>query len=67
VPYYLVESEIHSDELQNILQTYQVVIHSLSIIHTTHRQLPKKMRIFKNLLINCFVENKEYTSESQCY
>ena len=60
IPYYLVESDIKVGSLVNLLSDYQVPVHELNIVHAGQRILPKKMRIFKTLVSQWFMDHPQY-------
>jgi DNA-binding transcriptional LysR family regulator len=61
LPWYSVQEAVKNFELQLILPNYQLFVHQIAVVHAQQRQLPKKLSVFKQLIIDWFAENSEYT------
>ncbi|NRA20354.1 MAG: LysR family transcriptional regulator [Oceanospirillaceae bacterium] len=60
LPWYSVDKLVKSGELTVVLPEYHFYFHQMAVIHAAQRVLPKKLRIFKALLVEWFVEHPEY-------
>jgi len=60
LPLYAVDKELKSGALQLVLAQYPLYIHDMAIVHAKQRHMPKKLQIFKALLIDWFAQHPEY-------
>ena len=60
LPFYAVDKFIEQGQLVRVLPNYQLCLHEMTIIHAAQRQLPKKLQIFKGLIVDWFTEHPEY-------
>ncbi len=64
IPYYQVESDIQAGRLINVLADYETNTHDIYILHASHTYLPKKLRVFKEVLCAWFAENERYLANA---
>ena len=50
LPLYAVENEIKSGQLVQLLEKYQIATHPLYIVHAKRNPLPRKVKVFKQLI-----------------
>lgn len=60
LPWYFVEQAVLDKKLQLLLTQYVTFVHEMTIVHASQRQLPKKVKVFKDLLIEWFELHPEY-------
>lgn len=60
LPWYAVQESVVQEKLHIVLDEYYLCVHEMAVIHAAQRELPKKMRIFKELLIEWFECHPEY-------
>ncbi|WP_428625220.1 LysR family transcriptional regulator [Sedimenticola sp.] len=63
LPYYQVEQDIQQGRLEALLTDTRTYSHDLYILHASHLYLPKKLRLFKELLSEWFTQNRRYLLE----
>jgi DNA-binding transcriptional LysR family regulator len=61
LPWYSVQDAVKNLELELVLPNYQLFVHEIAVVHAQQRQLPKKLSVFKQLIVDWFTENSEYT------
>lgn len=60
LPFYQVEADIRNGHLLHLLTDWLSYSHDLYIIHASHLHLPKKLRLFKELLSDWFGSHQQY-------
>lgn len=60
LPYYLVEQAISQGRLIQVLADYDVLTHSLAILHAYQQPLPRKIQVFKQILLDWFNQHPQY-------
>ncbi|MFT5709058.1 MAG: DNA-binding transcriptional LysR family regulator, partial [Oceanospirillaceae bacterium] len=63
LPWYCVEQSVADNKLQRVLADYELYVHEMAIIHAAERQLPKKLKVFKRLLIEWFAQHPQYFTD----
>lgn len=61
LPWYAVQEAVLQKKLCLVLEDYNLCVHEMAVIHAAQRQLPKKIRIFKDLLIEWFENHPEFS------
>ena len=60
LPAYVVEEDIEQGKLVEVLTEYQSSTHPLYIVHTKHNHLPKKIAVFKKLILQWKEKNQRF-------
>lgn len=60
VPLFYSDHLIAAGKLTPVLPSYHSALHQLSIIHARYRRLPKKITLFKQHLVNWFIQHDAY-------
>ena len=64
LPWYSVDHLVKSGELEVVLPKLCFYFHQMAVIHASQRHLPKKLQIFKRLIIEWFDQHPEYLEDS---
>jgi DNA-binding transcriptional LysR family regulator len=59
-PLMLVESLLTAGELVTVLDDWQSGLHQLHVLHAQQRRVPRKIRLFKQVLAQWFAERPNY-------
>ncbi|MFM5706253.1 LysR family transcriptional regulator [Aeromonas veronii] len=59
-PLMLVESLLRAGELVTVLDEWQSGLHQLHVLHAQQRRVPRKIRLFKQVLAQWFAERPHY-------
>ena len=59
-PLMLVESLLTAGELVTVLDEWQSGLHQLHVLHAQQRRVPRKIRLFKQVLAQWFAERPNY-------
>ncbi|MEH6446435.1 MAG: LysR family transcriptional regulator [Oceanospirillaceae bacterium] len=65
LPWYCVEPSVADNKLQRVLVDYELYVHEMAIIHAAERLLPKKLKVFKRLLVEWFVRHPQYCADKK--
>lgn len=60
LPFYLVEYDLKSGKLKEVLHEYNSGTHHLYIVHAKHSHLPRKIKVFKKLLWDWSRKNSQF-------
>lgn len=60
IPYYLVEKDLSSGSLMQVLPGYRLAMHELYIVYARQRAIPRKLELFKTLLVKWFQAHPDY-------
>lgn len=60
IPYYLVEEDVRAGRLIQVLPDYRAAMHELHIVYARQRSIPRKLELFKSLLVKWFQSHPEY-------